>query len=310
MLPTDLSAPTLAITPWPDPVIDRLGHDPRSLYVETFWLGILGPSTTWLLRRIAVGLERHPDGFDLPLEETARALGLGMKGGRASAFVRALGRCVQFGAATASGPMGLAVRRRLPPLTRHQVDRLPPELREAHASWQREQIGGGGTAAQRKRARALALSLFELDEPIEDVERHLHRWHFHPAVAHDAVHWARDRHLAARAAADAADATDADVGGGARRGAGDGRVAACGAGASSVVVLPVVPGAGSTVAAGTGSTVAAGDAPHETVAVPTRPRTITRPALDLAGEPSDAGLDGIVGPSDLGTSSSRPDDAA
>ncbi|MDQ6911186.1 MAG: hypothetical protein M3Z84_10475, partial [Actinomycetota bacterium] len=38
-------APTLAIRPWPDGVIDALGHDPRSQYVERFWLGILGPST-------------------------------------------------------------------------------------------------------------------------------------------------------------------------------------------------------------------------------------------------------------------------
>ena len=40
------AAETLTIRPWPDPVIDSLGHDPRSHYVETYWLGILGPSTS------------------------------------------------------------------------------------------------------------------------------------------------------------------------------------------------------------------------------------------------------------------------
>jgi hypothetical protein len=40
---------TLLIRPWPDEVIDALGFDPRSPYVETYWLGILGPSTTWSL---------------------------------------------------------------------------------------------------------------------------------------------------------------------------------------------------------------------------------------------------------------------
>jgi hypothetical protein len=30
---------------WTDPVIDTLGHDPRSWYVEQFWLGIIGPTT-------------------------------------------------------------------------------------------------------------------------------------------------------------------------------------------------------------------------------------------------------------------------
>src|SRR3989442_11314960 len=72
---------TLTVRPWPDDVIDALGHDPRSAYVEQFWLGILGPSTTWLLRRLATGLEAEPAGFALPLADTARALGLGNQNG-------------------------------------------------------------------------------------------------------------------------------------------------------------------------------------------------------------------------------------
>src|SRR5688572_3024262 len=43
------------------------GHDPRSPYVERFWLGVLGPSTTWLLRCLAYGFDGQPDGFDLDL---------------------------------------------------------------------------------------------------------------------------------------------------------------------------------------------------------------------------------------------------
>ena len=34
----------LRVTPWPDPVLDVLGHDPRSWYAETFWLPTLGPT--------------------------------------------------------------------------------------------------------------------------------------------------------------------------------------------------------------------------------------------------------------------------
>jgi hypothetical protein len=207
----DLSAPTLSITPWTDPVIDQLGYDPRSAYVETFWLGILGPSTTLLLRRIAVGLDRHPQGFELPLVETARALGLGTKGGKHSPFTRAIGRSVQFGAAAWSGTHGLAVRRRLAPLTRHQVQRLSPELQAAHRDFQEGQLGEAGAEAQRRRARALALGLFELGEDVEAVERHLHHWRFHPATAHDAVGWARSRHLAALAAARAFEPKDNDA---------------------------------------------------------------------------------------------------
>ena len=40
------SRPCLGREPWLDPVIDELGHDPRSAYVETFWLPVLGPPTT------------------------------------------------------------------------------------------------------------------------------------------------------------------------------------------------------------------------------------------------------------------------
>ena len=55
----------LRVTPWGDPIIDRLGHDPRSLYVEKFWLGVLGPTTILLLRHCAQSLEESPEGFDL-----------------------------------------------------------------------------------------------------------------------------------------------------------------------------------------------------------------------------------------------------
>src|SRR5258706_11580636 len=86
---------TLTVRPWPDSVLDEVGHDPRSPYVERFWLGVLGPSSVVFLRRVAAELEANPAGFELPLAETARALGLGMKGGRNSPFLRTINRCVQ-----------------------------------------------------------------------------------------------------------------------------------------------------------------------------------------------------------------------
>lgn len=197
---------SLLIRPWPDAVIDSLGHDPRSAYVETFWLGVLGPSTTWLMRRLASGLEESPAGFDLDLAETARRLGLGDKGGRNSPFVRALSRCVQFELAQMHGDDTLAVRRKLPPLNRRQVLRLPPTLQQAHQSWQDAQIGRAGVEQQRRRGRQLALSLLELGEDLESTERQLHRWRYHPAMARECSAWAWDRHRLAAAAAAAPDA--------------------------------------------------------------------------------------------------------
>jgi hypothetical protein len=70
---------TLVVLPWADPVIDPIGHDPRSRYVELFWLGVLGPTATLLLRRFADGLESYPDGFELDVPDLARSLGIKLR---------------------------------------------------------------------------------------------------------------------------------------------------------------------------------------------------------------------------------------
>lgn len=194
-----LPAETLTVRPWPDPVIDKVGHDPRSTYVERFWLGVLGPSTTWLLRRVAAGLEAEPAGFELPLAETARALGLGGEG-RNSPFVRALGRCCQFDMAQPAGDGVLNVRRRLPPLSRRQLVRLPEALQAEHQRWVEAEAQVSDVERMRTRSRRLALSLIELGEDLEGTERQLHRWRFHPSIARESSLWAWEQHRQARAA--------------------------------------------------------------------------------------------------------------
>jgi len=203
-----VNAQTLAIRPWPDPVIDAVGLDPRSSYVEHFWLGILGPSTTWLMRRLAAGLEAHPAGYALSLADTARALGLGDKGGRHAPFMRALSRVCQFDLGQLQDEGTLAVRRKVPPLNRRQVLRLPDQLRHAHERWQEEQLRIPALEAQRRRCRRLALSLVELGEDLEGTERQLHRWKFHPALAHESAARAWRRHAEAEAAAAPLDAAE------------------------------------------------------------------------------------------------------
>jgi len=192
------SPATLRVEPWPDPVIDQVGHDPRSAYVERFWLGILGPSTVWLLRRLAAGLEANPEGFDLDVGLTAQALGVGSRGGRSSPFMRSIDRSCRFGAARLHGVDTLSVRRKLPPLTRGQLQRLPEPLQAEHAEWLARTVPTESDS-MRRRARALALSLLELGEDAEAVERQLHRWRFHPAMAHEALRWALGEHAGDRA---------------------------------------------------------------------------------------------------------------
>jgi len=183
-------AEAIRIEAWTDPVIDRLGYDPRSLYVETFWLGILGPTCTWLIRRLAAGLDDQPGGFDLDLEDTARALGLGTRSGRQSPFRRALARCVTFQVARRQGPMTLGVRRRLPPLPRRHLLRLPTSLQESHATWMVPVRSSPVLEEARRNARRLALGLLASGNERPEVELQLVRWQVHPAIAHEATRWA------------------------------------------------------------------------------------------------------------------------
>ena len=199
----DLPTDTLAIRAWPDPVIDRVGHDPRSTYVERFWLGILGPSTTWLLRRLADGLDAHPEGFVLSLGDCARGLGLGDKAGRHSPFARAIVRSCQFGMARAEGDHELAVRRKMPPLTRRQAAALPEPQRSEHAAWLDAELAVPHAQREQRRVRQLALSLLELGEDPETTERTLTGWRYHPVMAREATAWALARHERALSAADA-----------------------------------------------------------------------------------------------------------
>jgi hypothetical protein len=189
-----LAPDTVQVRPWPDPVIDAVGHDPRSPYVERFWLGVLGPSTTWLLRRVASGLEASPDGFDLSLEDTARSLGLGAPG-KHSPFLRTLARCCQFELAQAQGEGVLAFRRRLPPLNRRQLVRLPESVQAEHESWQVHDRSTPDIDSLRRRSRRLALSLLELGEDPEATERQLLHWRFHPSLCAESTRWAQERRL-------------------------------------------------------------------------------------------------------------------
>jgi hypothetical protein len=185
-------AVALRVTPWPDPVLDVLGHDPRSWYAETFWLPTLGPTSLLLMRHLADRFEHTPDGVELPVADTAAALGLGARDGNSSPLMRSLVRLQQFELASAQDEMTIAVRRALPPVHRRHVRRLPAALQARHAEW----VAGQGAAPlelARRRARRVALTLVVQGEPMDAVERALHSSGFHPALAHEAVRWARDR---------------------------------------------------------------------------------------------------------------------
>lgn len=179
---------------WDDPLIDRLGHDPRSRYVERYWLGILGPSTTLFLRLCADALDQAGGTVHRDLKETAARLGIGHRGGRNSPLARSIQRACRFGAARMAGRNELELRNRLAPLNRAQVERLPTKLQAGH----RDPIEGAGqAAATRARARRLALGLIECGDAHDEAERQLDQWRIPGPVAADAVNWAWDRHRSA-----------------------------------------------------------------------------------------------------------------
>ena len=146
----------IRVMPWPDPVLDAIGHDPRSWYVETFWLPTLGPTALLLLRHLADRFEHEPQG--------RRPAGRRHRG-------RARARSTR-GSAVAADPQPhppAAVRARLlrrrrhdrgaqtlPPVHRRHVRRLPIGLQARHAEWVEEQATKPVDVA-RRRARRFAL---------------------------------------------------------------------------------------------------------------------------------------------------------
>lgn len=122
--------PTVEVRPWRDPVIDHCGFDARHVYVETYWLPILGPSAVLAVRRIADWLDGQSAGVSIDLVEFGASLGIGTGTGRHTQINRTLGRLVDFGLARIAGDH-LEVHTTLPPVPLRLRRRLPLSLLDA-----------------------------------------------------------------------------------------------------------------------------------------------------------------------------------
>jgi hypothetical protein len=156
------------IRAWVDPLFDETGHDPRSRYVELFWLGVLGPTATWLLRRLVSGLDQHPDGYAIDLDLTARMMGMSYTSGRSSPFSKALQRCTMFGLSHQTSD-GMAVRRRIPDVAHRHLRRMPDAVQAAHAVWADTDVDVDEFA----RAHRLAMAMLESGDDTATIEHHL-----------------------------------------------------------------------------------------------------------------------------------------
>jgi hypothetical protein len=108
--------------------------------------------------------------------------------------MRSLVRLRQFELATVptEAEATISVRTSLPPVHRRHVRRLPLPLQARHDEWMAGQRSAPIELARRK-ARRVALMLVAQGEQMDTVERALHVSGFHPALAHEAVRWARER---------------------------------------------------------------------------------------------------------------------
>jgi len=126
----------IEVVPLVDEVVEAHGFGPRSMYVEMCWLPILGPTATWLYRRLGSWVEHNPDGLQVDLTDLSVSLGLGEGLSRNSLIGRALGRLAHFGAAEWRGHQ-LAVRRALAPLPKRHVERLSYTAFRLHLEYMR-----------------------------------------------------------------------------------------------------------------------------------------------------------------------------
>jgi hypothetical protein len=129
---------SISVIRWHDPVVETNGYAIDDPYIEMFWLPILGPTATWLARRLASGLMYQPEGYTCDMSDLAQALGVSYSQGRHNPFARALHRCSMFGVSqyVALEPVyTVSVRTVLPHLPLRHLGRLPQQLRIAHDDW-------------------------------------------------------------------------------------------------------------------------------------------------------------------------------
>jgi hypothetical protein len=115
------------------PAVGR--HALRSDYVEVYWLPVIGPTSTCVLRTLGSMLA---PGQPLTIEADTLAgmMGVGHRDGNNSPFARTLRRLVGFQILSQWDETTWAVPEGIGSISRHQLAALPELLQTLHAIWE------------------------------------------------------------------------------------------------------------------------------------------------------------------------------
>ena len=133
--------PRFVARAWPHAESGVVTYDARHVYVEQFWLPVLGPSAVLALRRFADWLDGRPAGVQVDLVDLGSSLGLGSGTGRHTQINRTLGRLIDYRIAQIRGDH-LEVLAELPPVPPQLRRRLPPRLMDALTEHERRCLSG------------------------------------------------------------------------------------------------------------------------------------------------------------------------
>ncbi len=186
---------TISICAWIDLLVDSMGFDPRSSYVEHFWLPILGPSSIFLLRRLAYLFDVNSGTQEVSLKDISFEIGLGSPKGFGNSITKTLNRLIQFDMAKLLPSGTLSIRRSIPPLNVRQLARIPLALQDLHHAL----INGtpqDDSDPTRARSLRLAVSLLDSTGTTQNALESLLRWRIDPEVAAEALDITFPKHSA------------------------------------------------------------------------------------------------------------------
>ncbi len=157
------------------------GVDPRSVYVDYFWLPLLGPVALCTARLLTELVASGADPIHLSVDEIGSSIGI--EDGTAPATVlRALQRLESAGIITVAADGSLHLLPQLPRLSAGQVERLPDDLQLVHRDWAPEVSADQPAIAPLARTnsnRLLTLAATienTLVNPLSSPQQNVERW--------------------------------------------------------------------------------------------------------------------------------------